>query len=196
MAIDYVALLLNQGYTAMLPLLVVAVLGRDANAYFYIAFVIAGAVRAVAVSMSTSLIVEGAHHESELASFTKLSVARYFKFAAPGTAVLIFGAGLLLRPFGSAYVHQGSTLLRLLLMATLPQALVSLYLGVERVRAQVGRVLAVEAAIVVLVTAGAVVGMNSYGLIGVGWAWLIAQSLVAVVVAPALWRFCHRGATQ
>ena len=106
LAVDYVAALLNQGYTSMLPLLVVAVLGRDANAYFYIAFVIAGAVRAVAQSMSTSLVVEGAHDESELVSLTRLSVVRYAKYAVPGIALLVVGANLLLLPFGASYVDK------------------------------------------------------------------------------------------
>ena len=83
------------------------------------------------------------------------------------------------------------TLLRLLLVATLPQALVGLYLTVERVRADVRRVLVVEGVVVILVTVGAVVGMGRLGLIGVGWAWLVAQSIVAALVAPALWRACR-----
>ncbi|MEA2705037.1 MAG: hypothetical protein QOD63_2982, partial [Actinomycetota bacterium] len=194
LAVDYVAAILNQGYLSMLPLLVVAVLGRDANAYFYIAFVIAGAVRAVAQSMGTSLVVEGAHDESELVRLTRLSVARYAKYAVPGIAVLVVGANLLLLPFGASYVENGVTLLRLLLVATLPQALVSLYVSVERVRANVGRVLAVEGAVVVLVTAGAIVGMDRIGLAGVGWAWLVAQSIVAGFVVPALWRACREPA--
>ena len=193
---DYVAALLNQGYTALLPLLVVAVLGGDANAYFYIAFVIAGAVRAVAQSMSTSLVVEGAHDESQLASLTRLSVVRYVKYAVPATAVLVLAAPLMLLPFGAAYVDQGTTLLRLLLIATVPQAAIALYLGVERVRARVSRVLVLEAAIVVLVTAGAVAGMHSYGLNGVGVAWLAAQLAVAVLVLPALAHVWRRPAPE
>ena len=165
LAVDYVAALLNQGYTSLLPLLVVAVLGRDANAYFYISFVIAGAVRAVAQSMSTSLIVEGAHDETRLASLTRLTVVRYAKYAVPGIAALVVAAPLLLHPFGAAYVDRGTTVLRLLLVATVPQAVVALYLGVERVRARVSRVLAIEAATVVLVTVGAVLGMRWSGLV-------------------------------
>lgn len=41
LAVDYVASLLSQGYTALLPLLVVGVVGGEANAYFYVAFVLA-----------------------------------------------------------------------------------------------------------------------------------------------------------
>ena len=194
LAVDYLAALLSQGYTTMLPLLVVAVLGRDANAYFYISWVIAGAVRAVAECMSTSLVVEGAHDESELVSLTRLSVLRYAKYAVPGIALLIVCANLLLLPFGASYVDKGVAVLRLLLVATIPQALVSVYLSVERVRANVSRVLAVEATVIILVTGGAIAGMHRSGLIGIGWAWLVAQSIVAALVAPALWRACHEPA--
>lgn len=195
LAVDYVAALLSQGYTSVLPLLVVAFLGRAANAHFYIAFVIAGAVRAVAQSMSTSLVVEGAHDESELASLTRTSVRRYARYAVPGTALLVLGAGLLLRPFGSDYVQHGTTLLRLLLIATVPQAVVTLYLGVERVRARVRWVLATETATAVLVAVGVSVGMHSSGLVGVGAGWLAAQTLVAVLVIPRIWPVCRRPAT-
>jgi len=195
LAVDYVAGLLNQGYTALLPLLVLAVLGEDANAYFYIAFMIAGAVRAVALAMSTSLVVEGAHRESQVASMARLSVVRYAKYALPGIAVLVLGANVLLRPFGPAYADHGATLLRLFLISTVPHALIALYLGLERVRARMARVLAVEATIVVLVTVGAVIGMRWYGLVGVGVAWLAAHTMVAALVAPGFWRACRRPAT-
>ena len=193
LAVDYLAALLSQAYTTLLPLLVVAVLGEADNAYFYIAFVIAGAVRAVAQSMSTSLVVEGAHDESELAALTRLSVRRYVRLAVPGTALLALGAGLLLRPFGADYVDRGIILLQLLLVATVPQAAVTLYLGVERVRARVRRVLAAEAATGALVAVGVGVGMHTSGLVGVGIGWLAAQTLVALLVAPHLWRVWRAG---
>jgi O-antigen/teichoic acid export membrane protein len=109
--------------------------------------------------------------------------------------LLVLAAPLLLLPFGRAYVEHGTTLLRLLIVATVPQAAIALYLGVERVRARIGRVAALEGAIVVLVTAGAVFGMRSYGLPGLGVAWLAAQSAMAVLVVPALRKVCHRPVT-
>jgi O-antigen/teichoic acid export membrane protein len=187
LATDYVAALLSQGSTALLPLLVIGVLGREDNAYFYVTSLIAAAVGALAQSLSTSLVVEGAHEESDLASFTRRSVVRYAKVVVPGVALAIAAAPLVLVPFGPAYVEKGTTLLRLLLAGTVPQAVVTLYLGVERVRAQVGRVLAVELATVLLVIFGAIVGMWWYGLAGVGATWLAAQTAMAVLVAPRLW---------
>ena len=187
LAIDYVAALLSQGSTALLPLLVIGVLGRADNAYFYVTFLITAAVGALAQALSTSLVVEGAHDEAELRSLAKRSVLRYAKFVAPAVAVAIVAAPLLLIPFGAAYVTHGTPLLRLLLAGTLPQGLITLYLGVERVRARVNHVLAVEAATAVLVITGAIVGMRWHGLVGLGLAWLVAQVSVAGLVAPRLW---------
>jgi O-antigen/teichoic acid export membrane protein len=191
LATDYVAALLSQGSTAMLPLLVIGVLGRADNAYFYVAFLITAAVGALAHSLSTSLVAEGAHDEAGLTSLTRRSIVRYATFVAPAVVVAIVAAPLLLAPFGGDYADHGTTLLRLLLAGTIPQALVTLYLGVERVRARVGRVLGVEAATVVLVVSGAVLGMRWEGLVGLGLAWLVAQVIVAGLVVPRLWKAVH-----
>ncbi|MHB8669974.1 MAG: phosphotransferase [Acidimicrobiales bacterium] len=187
LATDYVAALLSQGSSALLPLLVIAVLGRADSAYFYVAFLIAGAIGALAQSLSISLVVEGAYDETNLVSLARRSAARYLRFIAPAVIVLILATPLVLRPFGAAYVAHGTTLLRLLLAGTVAKAVVILYLGVERVRARVSRVLAAEAATLVLVSAGAILGMNLYGLAGVGMGWLVAQLSVAAVVTPRLW---------
>jgi O-antigen/teichoic acid export membrane protein len=196
LAADYTAGLLNQGYTAVLPLLVLAVLGRGANGYFYIVFMVSGAVRAIAQSMSTSLVIEGSHDETRVAAMARLSVVRFAKFALPGIVALGLGANLLLKPFGAAYEHNGATLLRLFLLAALPHAVITIYLSLERVQARVNRVLAVEALIVVLVTVGAVVGMQRYGLVGVGVAWLAAHTVVAAAVAPGFLRACRRSTPE
>jgi len=186
LATDYAAALLSQGSTALLPVLVIGVLGRSASAYFYMAFLIAAAVGALAQSLSTSLIVEGAHDESNLTELTRRSVRRYIRFVAPGVIVLAVAAPLVLRPFGADYVDEGSTLLRLLLVGTVPQAVVCLYLAVERVRARVSRVLVVEALSVVATIVGAVAGMRWFGLAGVGIAFLVCQSALAILVLPRL----------
>jgi O-antigen/teichoic acid export membrane protein len=189
---DYLAALLSQGYKSLLPLLVLAALGAASNAYFYIAFLVASAVGELSWSLSTSLVVQGAHDESDVSALARRSVGFYLRFVAPCVVVLIVAAPLALRPFGADYADHATTLLRLLLIATLPQAAVTLYLGVERVRARVGRVIAAEAAVVALVTGGAILGMRSGGLTGMGVAWLVGQTVVALAVAPLLWQACRR----
>jgi len=186
LAVDYAASLFFQGYTALLPLVVLGVLGAVANAYFYVAFVIAVAVGSLAQSLGTALVVEGAHAETELGSLARRSVRRYCTFVLPAVAALVAGAGLLLAPFGATYAAHASTLLRLLLVGTVPQAVVMLYLSVERIKARATRVLAVEAGLAFLVIAGGIIGMSRFGLVGIGTAWLLAQSAMAAVVIPQL----------
>ena len=188
MATDYVAALLSQGYNAFLPLLVTALLGGEANAYFYVAFLVAAAVGALTHSLSTSLVVECAHEESNLLPHARRTLLRYAAVVAPGVALLIAGAGPVLAFFGDAYVEHGRTLLRLLLAGTIPQSLVTIYLGIERVRARVDRVLAIEAATVVFMTVGAVIGMQFLGVTGVGLAWLLVHAAMAACIVPALRR--------
>ena len=188
---DYLAALLSQGYKSLLPLLVLGALGAADSAYFYIAFLVAGAIGELSWSLSTSLVVQGAHDESDVSALARRSVVFYLRFVAPCVLVLIVAAPLVLRPFGMDYADNATTLLRLLLVATLPQAVVTLYLGVERVRARVGRVILAESAVVALVTGGAIVGMQSGGLTGMGIAWLVGQAVVALAVAPRLWQACR-----
>jgi O-antigen/teichoic acid export membrane protein len=187
LAADYGAALCSQGYNALLPVLVLAFLGRTSNAYFYMAFLVTGAVAALAQSLSTSLVVEGAHAESELSRLARSSVVRYAEFVLPPVAALSIGAPVVLRIFGGAYAAHAHTVLRLLLIGTIPLAVVTLYLGVERVRARADRVLAVEGATVLAVVAGSVVSIPRFGLDGLGWTWLATHTAVAAAVAPRLY---------
>ena len=185
---DYAAALLSQGSTALLPILVVAILGRVENAYFYVVFLIAGAVGSLAQSVSISLVVEGAHHEADLASLTRRSALRYVTVVGPALVALGLGAPVVLLPFGGGYVTHGTLLLRLLITAAAAHAVVVLYMAVERVRARVSRVLAAEGVLTVLTIGGAVTGMHVDGLAGLGVATTVAEVVVAAVVAPKLWR--------
>lgn len=187
---DYAAALLSQGYNAALPLLVIVALGPATGASFYVAFLIASAAGALAQSLSTSLIVEGAHDESRLADLARHSARRYCTLVVPGVAALILIAPLLLAPFGGEYVEGGTTVLRLLLLGTIPQGLVAIALGVERVRARMPRVVAVEALTVALVTVGALVAMGPFGLVGAGIAWCAGHLVVACVVTSDIRNAC------
>jgi O-antigen/teichoic acid export membrane protein/GT2 family glycosyltransferase len=183
---DYAAGLLSQGYNAVLPLLVISALGHATGAYFYVAFLIATAAASLAQSLSTSLIVEGAHDETRLAALARHSARRYFTSVVPGIAALGLLAPLLLAPFGAEYAERATPVLRLLLLGAIPQGVVAIYLGVERVRARMRRVIAVEALTVVLVSGGALVAMGPLGLAGVGVAWCLGHTAVALAVAVPL----------
>jgi O-antigen/teichoic acid export membrane protein len=193
LSFDYLAALLTQGCTMLLPVLVLAMLGNAASAYFYVAFTISAAMSSVALALSTSLVVEGAHDERSLSRLTRRALVRSGVFLLPGLLLLAALAPLLLQPFGASYVEQGTVVLRLMLAGGIPQGLVIVYLGMERVRGRAGRILAVQALSFVLVLAGVAVFVPRAGLDAVGLVWIVAWSVAALVALPELYRAMRQG---
>ena len=183
---DYAASLLGQGCNMLLPVLVLATLGQRASAYFYVAFTIAVAVNALAIGLSTSLVVEGAHEERELRRLAQRTLHRYATLLLPAMLLAIAAAPFLLQPFGVEYTQRATSLLQLLLAGCIPQTLVTVYLGMERVRGKAGRILAVQALAFASVLTGVGLLMPAHGILGVGLAWLAAWALTAFAVLPGL----------
>jgi O-antigen/teichoic acid export membrane protein len=98
----------------------------------------------------------------------------------------IAAAPFLLYPFGVEYTKRATSLLQLLLAGCIPQTLVTVYLGMERVRGRAGRILAVQALAFVSVVTGVGLLMPAQGILGVGLAWLAAWALTAVAILPGL----------
>jgi O-antigen/teichoic acid export membrane protein len=185
---NWAAGLLSQGASMLLPVLVLGALGSAASAYFYTAFTIAGAVGTLALALSTVLVVEGAHNEAALSRLAAQSLVRVGTLLLPIMVVVVVGAPLLLWPFGAAYSSNGTTVLRLLVAGCVPQALVIVYQGMERVRGRAGRIVAVQGLVFALILLGLTLPIPYHGLMGIGIAWLLAWTLTALAVLPALYR--------
>lgn len=186
LAHDWVAGLLGQGTADLLPLIVVGMLGRTATAYFYIAFVIAAAVATFAQSFTTALLVEAAHDEALINQLARRTIVRCAALVAPGVLAAIILTPLGLRLFGSDYASHADGVLRLLLIATLPQTAVAIASSIERIRGRAHRILRYQAVAALAALALATPLVRTAGLAGIGWSWLIAQSLAAFIAMPTI----------
>ena len=65
---DYIASLMLQGASTLMPILVVVLLGAEANGYFYVAFTIAAAIDQLGHNVGLSLTVESSFDERQLAA--------------------------------------------------------------------------------------------------------------------------------
>lgn len=92
------------------------------------------------------------------------------------------GASLILDLFTTSYAHHGADLLRILAIAALPNVIVTLGLAVSRVRHRGATLVMIQAAEFVPLLVLSIVLLNTDGIDGVGWAFLISQSAVAVVL--------------
>lgn len=189
LAQDYVASIFTRATMTLLPLLVIAILGPKASAYFSIPFMIMVAFDSLAYSACTSLVVEATLAGEHLQALTRLIVRRVLALIVPAGVALIVAAPLVLLPFGHAYEEQGTTVLRLLLCASLLRPGIALFSAVCRIRGHGLRLALVEFALLVLVLGPAALLADSHGIDGVAAAWLGANVVIFLAIVPWLVRF-------
>lgn len=193
LGMDYVASLLSQAAFTALPLFVVVVIGAEANASFAIAYTVVVAVEQLSMNAGLSLLVEGALNRNQLPMLVRHTFRRLGLLLFVVIGGLAIATPLILFPYDDPYPDTVPTVLRLLLLGLVPQAIVIIYQAVERVRGNAGRVVLSTLAQAVSNIAGVVIGGQLLGLAGVGWGWVLANLLVAVCVAPLLLRVVIAG---
>ena len=193
---DYLGSVLGQASLLCLPLLVVGLLGSTENAYFAIPFALAMTFDLLFLNGATSLTVEGAHDERAMRELTRRLVRRLFGPLALLTILAAIAAPVLLWPFGPDYVREGTPVLRLLLFAGAFRATIFLFIAVMRLRRQSGWIMTIEGSLfAVLLTLTLLLGPR-LGREGVGLAWIVANGLVAIAVAPWLISFLRGTARE
>lgn len=187
-AADYTGGLFQIGWVTILPLIVVAKLGLAANAYFYVAWVVATAFDLVLSNIGVSFLVEGAHDGASVPRLARSAAKLTAALVLPAIAIVIVVAPIALGFLGPDYAAEGTLLLRLLALAAAFRAVNVLFLSLARVHKRVRQIIAVQAVTCVLGLGLAVVLLGPLGLPGAGLAVLITQAATALCVAPSLIR--------
>lgn len=189
---DYAGSLLVNASVSLLPLIVLASLGADASAYFYIGWTIAYSLQLMSLNIATSLMVEGAAKRETLESDSMRALVLLVRLQIPLVLGVFVFAGVILRLFGEQYQTESEGLLRLLALAVLPHGINAIFLSMARVRRQVGRVVVIQGALAGLSITLTLLLLGPLGILGVGVGWLTAQLLVALVLVVTefipMWR--------
>jgi O-antigen/teichoic acid export membrane protein len=180
--------------TALLPIIVAAESGTRTTAFFYIPWTIFTGLQLVAMNMTTSVTVEAAYDESRLQEYSRTAILHTLRLILPIVAVLLAAAPYVLRVFGTEYAQAGSTVLRLLALAAIPNVVVAVGTGVARIH-QDGRMAMLIPGLSSVLTVGlGVVLLPSLGIEGLGWASLVAQLTVATWLLVGMLRPLLRAA--
>ena len=176
----------------LLPLLVLQLAGSNIAAFFTLPWMIVTSLQLIIPSMMGSLTVEASREQSKLVKYSRQAFAQTARLLIPVVLFLVGAAPYLLQLFGKSYASEASTLLRLLSLATLPQIVIGLYLAISRIRRSAGSVVAVQASMFVISLTLSYFSLNTFGITGVGIAWLISQTIMALVLyftqlRPILW---------
>jgi O-antigen/teichoic acid export membrane protein len=184
-AADYAGSLFNHLSTTALPLLVVSLLGAEANALFFVAWTVGTSLTLIATNTGYSLTVEGAMDEQRLAENGRRALRRCLQLVTAGAAAVVLVAPWALALFGPDY-QDASDLLRLLAVAGIPASINILYLALMRVQRRLARIVTVQAAECVSMLTLTVVAARSGSIDGPGVAWLITQLLICFAILPDL----------
>jgi O-antigen/teichoic acid export membrane protein len=179
---NYLANLFMTCPSFILPLMVVNILSAEQNAYFYIGWMIAGLLFAIPLAVSTSLFAEGSHFEDKL----KENVIRSLKFTylllVPAVIVLVLVGKWLLLAFGQSYSANALHLLWVLSLSSLPSALSYIYTGILQVTGRIKELIAIWGFIALGTLLVSYLVMPATGIVGISYAWLGAQTIVAIYV--------------
>jgi O-antigen/teichoic acid export membrane protein len=180
----------------LLALVVTARLSAQDNAYFYTTWMLAGLVMVVAPAFSNSLFAEGMHRPEEIGALARSAFKIMGVILVPGLLAILVLGGTLLSAFGHAYTDHAVGLLRLAVLASIPDAVVQVYVGVLRVEAR----LSAAATLLLAIGIGTLVIswflLPLVGISAVGWAFVAMQLCGCVYVVFDWYRQTSRTRVQ
>ncbi|WP_344973569.1 hypothetical protein [Streptosporangium fragile] len=180
----------------LVPVMVASWLDDSATfGYFSLAHTLGSMVGLLAANMAVSLTVEGSFNAVQLAQSVRNALRRTFLIVVPVVAIVVAGAPLILRVFGSEFAEAGAPLLRVMAVAVLPQAVIEICLSMLRAQSQARKLAIIQIGLAVLVITSVVVIFPFTGVIGVGYAMLGSQLLIALLLLPGLRRVISYGKT-
>jgi O-antigen/teichoic acid export membrane protein len=174
----------------IVPLLILTQIGPEANAYYALPLLIAESGLGVLIwNISSSYMVEASHDARQIGPLMSRTWRLSLLVGGVGVPVLYLLAPWLLSFLGDDYAAEGTTAMRLLLLA-IPFNIISLmYINTSRVQNRMGRVVALQLLLAVLIIGLTAALLPTMGINGAGWGYLIAEAVVAVAVAVPLYRF-------
>ncbi|MET0414552.1 MAG: sugar transporter [Actinoplanes sp.] len=183
--------LCQAGPAAVLPVLVTARLGTAENAHFYVAWMTASVLFMVSPAVASALYAERSN-DARAATLPRAAAVTFAVIGGP--ALLLFlGGGWILGLFSAGYAAEGEMLLKILVLAAVPDAITNLAVAHWRSRGLFRRCLRLNLLMAVTCLTLTWLWLPGPGIEGAGIAWLTGQGAGALVVAGLAVRARLRG---
>ena len=179
---DYAGATLWQVAMNGLPALVLARLGAADAAVYGIVWTIAISLYLIPSGMGQSMIAHTAGDPTQAAAARRVMVRRSLALVVPAAAVLSVGAYPVLWLFGEHYALEGAWALALAALSAIPQVITAATVAQARVQQRMRVLVLVPGSLAVAVLVSAWLLMPVLGITGVALAWLVVQSVGAVVL--------------
>ncbi|WP_072688122.1 lipopolysaccharide biosynthesis protein [Rhodococcus marinonascens] len=170
----------------VVPLIVVTKVGTAANAYFTVTWSIVSALYIMIYIMVGPFVAEVAAHPDKIADLSRRFVRTISAVAVVGGVGLAFVAPIALGFIGDEYRAEGTPLLHLAAVFVPFTVVGAVYSGLARVYRRLALAVVTQCLAAAVIIVGSVVLSASIGVAGVGWAYLAAETLTAVILAGPL----------
>ncbi|WP_239162446.1 lipopolysaccharide biosynthesis protein [Paractinoplanes rishiriensis] len=175
--------LCQAGPSAVLPVLVTARLGTAENAHFYVAWMTASVLFMVSPAVASALYAERTNAaEARSASLPRAALVVLVVIGLPALVLFLFG-GRILALFSPAYEAGGGLLLKLLVLAAIPDAITNLAVAHWRSQGALARCVRLNLVMAAVCLTLTWVWLPSAGIEAAGLAWLAGQTAGALGVA-------------
>lgn len=185
---NYAGKLFTLAGNLYMPILVANQVSAADAAYFFVPWMVSLAIELIALNVMTSLTVEAASDMERLRELSRRALRQTLRLVVPVAALAAMVAPWALLIFGQDYADEGATLLRLLALGMVPNAIVTLGISVARIEHRGRIVVAIQGAHCVVVLGLSALLLPSVGIDAVGYVWTASQTVIALVLLATLLR--------
>lgn len=185
---NYAGKLFTLAGNLYMPILVANQASAADAAYFFVPWMVSLAIELIALNVMTSLTVEAASDMERLRELSRRALRQTLRLVVPVAALAAIVAPWALLVFGQDYADEGATLLRLLALGMVPNAIVTLGISVARIEHRGRVVVAIQGAHCVAVLGLSALLLPSLGIDAVGYVWTASQSTLALILMATLLR--------
>jgi O-antigen/teichoic acid export membrane protein len=185
---NYAGKLFTLAGNLYMPILAANRVSAADAAYFFVPWMVSLAIELIALNVMTSLTVEAATDLDHLRELSRRALGQTMRLVIPVAALAAIVAPWALLIFGKEYADEGASLLRLLALGMVPNAIVTLGISVARIEHRGRVVVAVQGAHCIAVLALSALLLPSLGIDAVGYVWTASQTVLALVLCATLLR--------
>ena len=176
----------------LLPVIVAARLSPTDNAYFYTTTKLGDFFFMSSSAVAIALFAEGSHTTGSLRQKVRSSAMTIGMLLIPGMLICFVGGSYIMLVFGPGYAQHGLLLLRILIIAAVPDAITNIYVSVLRVQKRLRYAALLNLGMAALDLTFAWILLPTQGIVGAGWSFLIAQGVGSLVAGADAIRFYRR----
>ncbi|MGE2834432.1 AMP-binding protein [Mycobacterium sp. SMC-4] len=171
----------------LVPLVVVAQLGTEMNAYFSMCWLVVNTVGVLIGATAAPFIATASTPDADLRACTKRFVMLCGGAALGGCVALQIAAPVILGILGPDYAEQGTTLIRIMALTLPSVALVTIYTALARLQRRLRLAVTAQLVLGIVVVTGVVVTTPIWGIDAVAYTYLAAELLTTLIVlGPAV----------